>query len=416
MLRLYGLATSLIEPLAAGLLKARVKRGKEDASRLGERLGYPGASKPRGPVVWLHGASVGESLSLLPLVARLRTERPDLGLLVTSGTVTAATLLTRRLPVGVVHQYAPIDAPRVARRFLNHWRPKLVVFVESELWPNLLLAARRRGAKLALVSARMTESSAQGWRRFPGSARAMMGAFDLILPQDDEAAARLESLGGRTAGRLNLKYAGQALPVDPAVLSDLRFTLDSRPVLLAASTHPGEDTPVLEAFAALKDRPDKPLLVIVPRHPERGVDVARLAMSLGFEVARRGAQEPLHDRTQVYVGDTLGELGLWMRLARTALVAGSLTPGIGGHNPLEAIRLDCPVLSGPHVRSWQGVYDELASGDAVRIVQPGPELTAAFEDALTGRDQARAARALAIAERQAADLEAGFAQIEALLP
>src|ERR1700722_9089630 len=210
-LRLYALATGLAEPLAPMLLSNRVRRGKEDAARLGERLGRAGRPRPQGPLVWLHAASVGESVSLLPLIERIRTERPDLAMLVTSGTRTSAELLARRLPEGVIHQYAPVDAPGAVARFLGHWRPGLGLFVESELWPNLILGARHRGVRLALVSARMTEASSKGWARRPNAARAMLSGFEAILAQDDASAARLEGLGGHVAGRLNLKRLGAPL-------------------------------------------------------------------------------------------------------------------------------------------------------------------------------------------------------------
>jgi 3-deoxy-D-manno-octulosonic-acid transferase len=398
------------------LLRARARRGKEEAARLPERLGCAALPRPAGPLAWLHGASVGESLSLVPLVARLRRDRPDLTILVTSGTVTSAEMMARRLPKGVIHQYCPVDTPGAARRFVGHWKPDLVVFVESELWPNLLLTAKAHGAKLALVSARMTEASAEGWRRSPASARALLGAFDLVMPQDDAAAARLTGLGARDDGRLNLKYAGEALPADGAALDALKAAVGERPVLVAASTHMGEEELVLDAFAPHVDNPARPLLVIVPRHPERGDWIDDLTEARGFATARRGSGGEVAADVEVYVADTLGEMGLWLRLARTALVGGSLVAGVGGHNPLEPIRLGAPALSGPHVASWQGVYDELTGSDVVRVTRDAAALSAAFGDAIAGRDETRVAAAQAIAERQAKALEAGFARLEALAP
>lgn len=415
-LQLYRLATALAEPLAPLLLRGRARRGKEEARRLPERLGHASIARPAGPLAWLHGASVGESLSLVPLVHRLRRDRPDLTVLVTSGTVTSAEMMARRLPEGVIHQYCPVDAPAAARRFVDHWRPDLVIFVESELWPNLLLTAKAHGAKLALVSARMTEASTANWRRTPASARALMSAFDLVMPQDDGAAERLRGLGARDDGRLNLKYAGDPLPVDEDAVADLRRAVGDRPVLVAASTHMGEEEIVLDAFAPHLDRDEKPLLVIVPRHPDRGDWVDDLVGARGFSVARRAIGGEVAPDIEVYVADTLGEMGLWLRLARAALVGGSLIPGVGGHNPLEPIRLGCPTLSGPHVASWQGVYDELVAADVVKLTADAPALSLAFADAIQAPDRARAKAALTIAERQASALEAGLARLEALAP
>jgi 3-deoxy-D-manno-octulosonic-acid transferase len=416
-LALYRGATGLLEPFAPSILKDRARRGKEDPQRLPERLGRAGKSRPEGPLVWLHGASVGESLSLLPLVERMRKERPDVTPLVTSGTVTSAEILAKRLPTGAVHQYVPVDAPGTARRFLSAWRPDLAVFVESELWPNLLLAARRRGVRLALISARMGEDSAQGWTRAAGAARELLAGFDLILPQDDEAAARLKALGARDDGRLNLKFAGDPLPADQGAVDRLGAAVAGRPVLLAASTHPGEDEIVLDAFAPLADRRDAPLLVIVPRHPIRGPDVARLARQGGRSVSLQSAGEQ-PGSAQVHVADALGELGLWFRQSRAAFVGGSLIPDIGGHNPLEPARLDRPAASGPHVDNWRAVYAALDAAGGIAWTADAAALTAFFRDALDGRttlcSQAEHARLFAAAQNGAVDL--AFAKLKALLP
>jgi 3-deoxy-D-manno-octulosonic-acid transferase len=348
-----------MEPLAPALLRARARRGKEDAARISERLGRASTARPDAPVVWFHGVSVGESLSLLPLMHALARQRPDLAVLVTTGTVTAAALMAERKPAGAIHQYAPVDAPAAVRRFLDHWSPHLGVFVESELWPNLIGAARRRGVRLALVSARMTEKTARGWSRAPAAARALLAAFDLILPQDAETEARLRGLGARTGSHLNLKHVGDPLPCDRAALARLRETVAGRPLALAVSTHPGEEALIARAFRrAAADGPPA-LLIVVPRHPERGSAVAAELAALGFAVARRGAGEPLTAETAIYVADTLGELGLFLRLADVAVMGGAFAEGIGGHNPLEPARLGAPIVAGPHVFNARELYADL---------------------------------------------------------
>ena len=396
-LKLYRLGTRIIQPFAPALLRARARKAKEMPGRIGERMGIASHARPEGKLAWLHAASVGESLSLLPLIDALRTGHPELSLLVTSGTVTSAELLALRLPRGVIHQFVPVDTPGAVGRFLDHWRPDLGVFVESELWPNLVGEARDRGVKLALISARFSQKSLKGWERSPAAARATLSAFDLVLAQDDDAARRLARLGARDDGRLNLKLVGEPLPVNEDALAALRAALGDRPVLLAASTHPGEDEQVLEVFSYLKDRPERPLLVIVPRHPNRGQEVAAIE---GFRMALRSAGETPRTNVDVYVADTLGELGLWFRVARAAFIGGSLVDGIGGHNPLEAGRLDCPTASGRHVANWQGVYDDLAAAGAVRMVGV-PGLAGFFAEALEGSEAlaAEAHRARAMADR-----------------
>ena len=408
-LQLYRLATGLAEPLAPLLLKRRARRGKEDPARLGERLGQASHLRPDGPLAWLHGASVGESLSLLPVVERLRAARPDLQVLMTSGTAASAELIARRAPEGVIHQFAPVDAPRAVDRFLDHWRPSLAVFVESEIWPNLLTQAKARGIKLALVSARLSERSLAGWARRPAAARALFRGFDLVLAQTDTVAEGLRGLGARDHGRLNLKLAGAPLAVDPAALAELKAAAGERPVLLAASTHPGEDEIVLDAFQKISGYA---LLVIVPRHPVRAADIRTAAEARGFDTALR--TEQAFGAAHVYIADTLGEMGLWLSLATASLVGGSLLPGPGGHNPIEPAQLGCPIITGPHVDNWQGVYADLIGASAAAVARDAFELAAAWSEVLL---QPAEARARAERARQAAAAgETGLdTAVEALL-
>jgi 3-deoxy-D-manno-octulosonic-acid transferase len=382
-LRLYSLAAGGASLVAPAWLKARAGRGKEDPTRWRERLGRSTIARPAGRLAWLHGVSVGESLALLPLIDRIRTERPEAVVLVTSGTRASADLLALRLPPGPIHQYAPLDTPGAVRRFLDHWRPDLGVLAESELWPNLILGARSRGVRLALVSARLSTRSVAGWRRAPGAARAVLSAFDLLLARDPEAAERLVALGGAVDGLADLKFGAPPLPVDEADWARARDSLGARCVLLAASTHPGEEEIVLKAFRAAAGSTDAPpLLILVPRHPARGEAVERLARDLDLTVGRRSRGDAL-GAAQAYVADTVGELGLWYRLARLAVVGGSLAAeGVGGHNPLEPARLGCPFIAGPQVSAWP-VYEALEAAGATRCVPPG-DLAGWFSRAFAG--------------------------------
>jgi len=414
-LRLYGFATRFAAPLALGLLRARARAGKEDAKRLGERLGRASVERPGGRLVWLHGVSVGESLSLLPLVEHLRDKRPDLALLVTSGTRASALLLAERLGEGVIHQYAPVDTPGAVARFLDHWRPSLGVFVESELWPNLILGAKARNVRLALISARLSERSLRGWRRAPAAARAALGAHDLLLARDEAAAMRFAALGVATQGLADLKFGAAPLPVDEMELAGLRAALGSRPIILAASTHPGEDGPIMDGFlAAAKAIAGSPLLIIAPRHPGRGPEIERLALAKGFPSGRRAAN---HDPAglDVYVADTLGELGLWFRLAALAVIGGSFAQGVGGHNPLEPARLSCPFVTGPHVANWP-VYGELERLGATRRVN-AETLVGYIQDAVDGAEpiSLMAAKARDFVRRRDADAQAVADRLLALV-
>jgi 3-deoxy-D-manno-octulosonic-acid transferase len=415
-LALYGAATRLLEPFAPRLLAARAARGKESPQRLAERLGRAARVRPPGKLVWLHAVSVGESLSLLPLVQRLAAS-PGLNVLVTSGTATSAEILAQRLPRAAIHQFAPVDAPGAVARFLDHWRPDAGLFVESELWPNLILAAHRRGVRLGLLSARITAASAQGWARAPTSARALLQAFDLVLPQDAASGERLKRLGAEPGPRLNLKRAGSAPPFDAAALEQLRQEVSGRPVVLAASTHEGEEPLIAEAFRAAAAHAPGALLIVAPRHPERGAAVIEALAGQGLTAARRSEGAPVGGASAAYVADTLGEMGLWLRLADVVVMGGSFAPGIGGHNPLEAARVGAAVVTGPDVANAAEIYAEmLAEAAAIRA-----EDAAALARHLTGLlANPRIARrigeaALDYARRQAAALDDAMPLIESLL-
>lgn len=415
-LAIYKALTRAGEPMARGVLLRRAGRGKEDIARLPERLGQPSRPRPEGDLVWLHGASVGETQSLLPFVNRLRRERPDLAVLVTSGTRASADLLAKRLPEGAIHQYLPVDGPAAVRRFLAHWRPQLAIFAESELWPNMILAAKAQGAKMALISARITEGSAERWNKARASARRLFAAFDLILPQEPTSAGRIQLLGGRTGPMLNLKFAGEPLPFDPAELARLKAQVGERQVVLAASTHPGEDELILSAFAHLPPVSPAPLLVIAPRHPDRAAVI--LAGLEGIATARRSDLDPIEPDTQVYVADTLGEMGLFYRLADVAVMGGSLVTGVGGHNPLEPARVGVPVITGEETFNFADVYGQMSSASGCLIARTEPELSAKLHRLLTDKafanDVAESGRAFA--ERQGAACAVAMASLEALLP
>ena len=387
----YRLLTRLLEPLAPRLLDARAKQGKEDPVRVDERLGLTTVARPAGDLVWLHGVSVGETLSLLPVVERIRRQRPDLAILVTSGTLTSAQLLAQRLPAGVIHQFAPVDAPGAVAAFLEHWQPSLAVFVESELWPNLILEARRRGVKLVLASARITERTVEGWRRFPGAVRQILSAFDRILPQDETSAARLHSLGARIDGHVNLKLSGEAPPHDAAAFTRLSAAIGDRPVVVAASTHDGEEIAIVRALDKLADRL---CLILVPRHPARSADIATALTRDGYRFARRSqGHEPDRD-TDLYLADTLGEMGLFLRLADVVVMGGSFSaalekPPVGGHNPLEPARLGKPAVTGPDMSNWATVTDALVEAGGLAIVQAPWDLPAVLAPLLANTDAAR---------------------------
>ena len=364
-IQLYRTATRAASPFLGGVLKRRARAGKEDYSRINERLARNLPRRmPGGSLVWLHGASVGESQLLLELGQRLLELRPDLMLLFTSQTQTSARLLGPVLPERAIHLMAPLDTPGIARRFIRHWQPDLCIFGEGEIWPNLILEAERAGAKRALVNGRMTDSSADGWNKLSGAFKRLVGRFDVVLAADTDTARRLETLLGEPVQSTgNMK---SALPPPSASEIEIRrlrenFLADRR-CILAASTHDGEEAIFLDALKG----DDTSALIIAPRHPDRGNAVELLLKERGLTFARRSRGEVPTPRTRILLADTMGEMGLWYRLVNSVFLGGGHTPGVGGHNPLEPVRLGLPVVTGPDVFNFATMMDDLEARKLIR--------------------------------------------------
>ena len=409
-LALYGAVTDGIGLIAPWYLRRRARRGKEDVGRLGERLGRASAPRPDGTLIWLHAASVGESLSLLPVLDRLQLRLPDATILVTTGTVTSARLMASRLPDRVIHQFVPIDARVAVRRFLDHWRPDLAMFVESELWPNLLGLTALRGTPIILLNGRLSRRSFQRWVAWPHLGRALFRNFALVLAQDAVQGDRFRALGaGSVETPGDLKAAVAPPPADPIVLAQLQAAIAGRMVWLAASTHAGEEAVVIAAHRRLALKYPGLLTILAPRHPARGDAVAALIEQSGLTLSRRSRGD-LPDRdTAIYLVDTMGELGIFYRLAAIVLVAGSLAieTALGGHNPLEAAALGCAVLHGPDTATSSETTRALDLAGAAMIVDGLEGLTGALDSLLA--DQARV-KAMGeagqnVAARQAAVIE-----------
>lgn len=368
-LRLYRMSTRALTPALPLVLGYRERQGKEDRSRRGERLGVASRPRPSGTLIWLHAASVGETNAVLPLMDALRKRRPGVHFLLTTGTVTSAALAHERLRGEDVHQYAPLDAPGYIERFLEHWKPDLVVLTESEIWPNTITACYELRMPIALVNARMSERSFRRWRKNRATARPLFSRIRMILAQNERLGRRFRELGGRDvviAG--NLKVDAPPLPVDQVALTAMQAQIGDRRVFLAASTHPGEEEILIEAFRSLRAHSPSLLLVLAPRHPERGAAVDALVKAAGLIASRRSISENVTPETDVYVTDTVGEMGLFYSLCQIAFVGGSLV-NRGGQNPIEAVRLNAAVLTGPSQFNFADAYGELTRRGAVRVVQ-----------------------------------------------
>lgn len=334
---------------------------------MGERLGQAGRRRPEGRLVWLHGASVGESLSMLPLIAELRRADPEVEVLVTSGTVSSARRMAVLLPPGAIHQFVPVDTAGAVRGFLRHWRPDLAIWVESELWPRLMVETAARGTPMMLVNARLSAATARRWARVPGMARRLVRLFALALTQDAETCERLVALGAdpaRVTVAGNLKVAIPPPEADPGALAALTAAVSGRPVWLAASTHAPEESVVAEAHRRAAQALPGLLTILAPRHPERAEAVATLLAPLA--VRRRSVDSLPDDRTEAFLADTLGEMGLWLRLAPVTFVGGSIA-AMGGHNPFEAAALGSVVLHGPSTQNFAPAYAALAACGGARL-------------------------------------------------
>ncbi len=382
-LKAYRAASGMLGPVTDFALTQRLKRGKEDPDRVEERRGIPGRERPDGPLVWIHGASVGESLSILPLVERLAHLQSEYRFLVTSGTVTSARLMTSRLPETAIHQFAPVDQPTYVKRFLDHWRPDASIFVESELWPNFIHSTAERSIPMALVNGRISPKSYKSWKQRPDAICSLLSSFSILMAQDNQNRERLAALSRRDVEMFgNLKMAAPALPAAEGSLAPLQEMIGDRPIWLAASTHPGEEEVVLEAHRSVKQKFPNLLTIIAPRHPDRGDQLDHLISNNELVHARRSLGEKIEPSTEIYLADTLGELGIFYRISDIAFVGGSISE-IGGHNPLEPARLRCAILYGPQIFNFIETYRDMRASGGTALVRNERDLAASLIRLLT---------------------------------
>lgn len=358
MFFLYRLITDLAEWPLRLVLRIRAWRGKEEPSRLPERRGITAAARPNGVLIWCHAASVGESITFLPMIDRLSKHAT---VLMTTGTVSSARLMMERLPEHVIHQFAPWDRRAWIAKFLNHWQPHMALRMESEIWPNTLSTLRDGDVSIAIVNGRLSGKSTEGWSRYPQFAKQVFGCLSLVIAQTDKHAERFQRLGARqveVAG--NVKLASPPLPVDQKTLSELKVALTGRPVWLAASTHQGEEEIVLQVHKQIARRIPNVLTVIVPRHAHRGGSIATLARSQDLLCQLRSEGGLISADTNVYIADTFGEMGTWLSICPVVFMGKSLTVR-GGQNPIEPIHFGCAVVFGPHMENFKDLAFRMTS-------------------------------------------------------
>ncbi|MGF0537116.1 lipid IV(A) 3-deoxy-D-manno-octulosonic acid transferase [Agrobacterium sp. ES01] len=369
-------------PLAGAFLAIRAAKGKEDKSRKLERFGYASVERPAGPLAWVHAASVGETLAVIPLLRELR--RRQIQVLLTTGTVTSAEVAARRVGGDIIHQYVPLDVKPAIKRFLKYWKPDIALSVESEIWPATIMELRRRHIPQVLVNARISERSFDSWRRHSGIAEIIFGQMALVVSQTDIDAERFRDLGAWPVSISgNIKVDSEAPPCDEAVLAHYAQQIGKRRTWVAASTFEGEEKAAVMVHRALKAHTGI-LTIIVPRHPERCDELEKTMTEKGLVVARRSRNDPITDETDILLGDTMGEMGLFLRLTEIAFLGKSLTDK-GGQNPLEPAMLGCAILSGPNVENFRETYQKMVKAGAARMVRD-PEMLAKAVHFLSNND------------------------------
>ncbi|MDA0782270.1 MAG: 3-deoxy-D-manno-octulosonic acid transferase [Rickettsiales bacterium] len=386
LLKLYKFLTFIGSPLIDLYLFKRKKTGKEDSKRFPERLGYPAFPRPEGTLVWVHAASVGEALSVLPIIKKLSDSNEDTNFLLTTGTTTSAKLIESRLPDKAFHQFVPVDMPLAVRRFLKHWKPDLALWVESELWPNLVTQTGKK-CKMILVNGRISDNSYRKWLRYKSLGQQILRCFTLTLPQSKLDAERFEALGaGNVKYFGNIKFDAPALPSDSQKMGELVSQVGERPVWLASSTHENEEVIIANIHKELKEENPNLLTIIAPRHPKRMAEIVKDIKETGLNIAVRSKEEPIEEETDIYIADTLGELGIFYRLVSIVFIGGSLVDK-GGQNPLEAARLDCTIIYGPYMDNFKEIKHELEEAEAVICVNNKSDLKNTIEELIKDHER-----------------------------
>lgn len=375
-------------------LRSRLLMGKEDPERLEERLGISLAERPTGNLIWFHAASVGESLSLMELIKRISSSQPDYNFLITTGTITSAKLILSRLPSNAVHQYIPVDTPKAVEKFLDRWRPSLAIWTESEFWPNLISFTSARDIPMILINARISEKSYRRWRFFKKSLKNLIEKFNYSLIQDEKTVKCFSKIGISSDNfelTGTLKEGSAALPYSETEQVEISKQILNRPVWLAASTHEGEEKLIAAAHRHASKASQGLLLIIVPRHPERGLEIASILAKENFKICLRSKKDKISSDTQIYIADTLGELGLWYRIAPVSFVGGSFVP-IGGHNPFEPAALGSAILHGPYVENFKEIYNRLNVAGAAVKIEEASELGVKLIETLSPENAAKLAQ------------------------
>ena len=399
MYPVYWLVTFLSAPILRLILKKRLSKGKESQSRYLEKASVIKKARPPGTLIWVHGASVGEAQSALILVNKITQSYPNINVLMTTGTLTSATLMEKKLPPNAFHQFYPLDHPQWVQKFIQHWQPDAVLWMESELWPNMLSAIKDAQIPAALINARMSEKSFQTWKKIPSLANKTISTFNRILCQTPTDQGYYNALGAAdTLVTDNLKYSATPLSCDQDDLETLRKSITDRPVWLYASTHDGEEQIACELHRKLAKEIPALLTIIVPRHPERRDEIRSTCSTDDLNLKFRGENKaPPSNTDQIYIADTLGELGLFYSVSPVACIGRSLSnDGGGGHNPIEAAQQNTAVIHGKNIQNLQDIYDEMDNENAAICVDTPQDLYDTIRELLLNKDKLKEAQQKAL--------------------
>ncbi len=366
MIVLYKILVTLSYPWLVFYMFLRKKNNKEDKARFNERVAKPTKLRPKGKLLWMHGASVGETISMLPLIDKYLSSYPELYIMITSGTVTSAQIMEKRLPKRAFHQYIPIDMPIYTKRFIKYWQPDAVLWCESDFWPAILSEIDKNKIPMALINGRISDKSFAGWLKWqPKLIKSVLNMFNIILGQSERDMKRLKKLGGKNvcfAG--NLKFAALPLGYDKKEAEDIQTKLNNRKVFLLACTHSNEEEQFIPIFKNLKEKHPDLIMFISPRHPHRGQSIQTLLEKHNIRVSRRSENEEITEKTEVYLMDTLGEMGLAYKLCPIVFIGGSLIPH-GGQNFLECLHFSDVVIAGPYMHNFRLLMKMAMKYDAV---------------------------------------------------
>ncbi len=395
-IKIYNALITILYPLVIKrYINKRKENGKEDVKRFNERIGRPRLKRPEGKLVWLHGASVGESVSMLPLIQRILETYPDAHVIVTTGTVTSADVMNKRLPERAFHQFIPIDNPIFTTRFVKYWHPDVALWFESEFWPAMLSSIRHKNIPLILINGRISNKTYKRWQQFDFISKELLSCFTLCLGQSEEDAYRLRVLGARESLCLgNLKYAGLPLPIDQKAKTEMQQQISGRPVWLASSTHDDEEVRIAKVHKRLAEKIPGLLTIISPRHPQRGEEINRKISELDLTTALRSNEQQITETTDIYVADTIGEMGLWYDLANIVFIGGSLIPH-GGQNFIEPSRVRDAVIVGPYMHNFTDAINRAKKADAVMQISDTAELEELVLQLMQQKELLEAKRSLA---------------------